>query len=209
MKQILTVILALTIIFSYGQEYSFAKDFKTGTIILKDGSVVEGQLKWFPSQNGDVKFKKNEQEKTVKYTPADLVSFSSDNMKFVPLNNFTVYSDNYALIGRPSTIKDTFAQVISEGKINVYLVPITGYNAISRSIENYFNFVFQDSQDPDKKLYAYPYLIRMKEKKYENAKENLYPLFKDYPQITEKIKAFKKEDNFLEIIRMIEEINKQ
>jgi hypothetical protein len=113
------------------------------------------------------------------------------------------------LIGTPTKIENTFGQVISGGKFNVYLTSIRGYNAISRTAEDYLNFVFQDTADPDKKLYAYPYMIRMKEKKYEKAKENLYVLFKDYPEIVEKIRAFKKENNFLEIIDMISNINTQ
>ncbi|MDR6158033.1 hypothetical protein QF023_001549 [Chryseobacterium sp. SLBN-27] len=49
----------------------------------------------------------------------------------------------------------------------------------------------------------------MKEKKYEKAKENLYGLFKDYPEIIEKIRVYKKENNFLEIIDMIDHINEK
>ncbi|WP_312765658.1 hypothetical protein [Epilithonimonas sp.] len=127
-------------------------------------------------------------------------------MKFVTLSNFKAFADTYALVGRPIEIKETFGQVISEGKFNIFLVIITGYNPIGGAMENYSNFLFQDSQNKYGKLYAYPYLIRMKEKKYENAKEQLLILFKDYPEIIEKIKNFKKEDNFLEIIGLIKEI---
>ncbi|WP_415326518.1 hypothetical protein [Chryseobacterium sp. MMS23-Vi53] len=208
MKQIFSFIFILSIFFSYGQGYSFSKEFKSGKVVLKDESTIEGELKWYPSQNDNLKFRKNENEKTVKYTPNDILSFSADNMNFVPLFNFSAYADNYALIGTPTKIKETFGQVVSEGKINVYFTVLTGYNAVSRTIEDYPNFVFQNSADPEKKMYAYPFEIRMKEKKYEKAKENLYIVFKDYPEILEKIKAFKKENNFLEIIKMIEEINK-
>lgn len=205
MKHLFSIFLALNFIISYGQDYSFAKEFTKGSIILKNQSIVDGELKWFPSQTSDLKFRKNEKEKPVKYKPSDVLGFSSENMKFVTLSSFTAFADTYALVGRPIEIKETFGQVISEGKFNIFLVIITGYNPIGGGIENYSNFLFQDSKD-GKKLYAYPYLIRMKENKYENAKEQLLILFKDYPEITEKIKNFKKQDNFLEIIEMIEAI---
>ncbi len=208
MKQIFSLILTFSLIFSYAQEYSFAKKFNYGKVILKDGSTLEGELKWFPSQNDNLKFRKSSTENTVKYKPTDVISFSSDNLKFVPLFNFKAYADSYALVGILTTINETFGEVVSEGKFNIYFTLITGYNAVSRTIESYPNFVFQDSSDPEKKLVAYPYMIRMKDKKYEKAKENLYILFKDYPEIVEKIKAFKKENDFIEIIKMVEELNK-
>ncbi|WP_291069942.1 MULTISPECIES: hypothetical protein [unclassified Empedobacter] len=46
----------------------------------------------------------------------------------------------------------------------------------------------------------------MKDKKYEKAKADLYILFKDYPEVIEKIKSFSKENSFLEIIEMIGKI---
>lgn len=166
MKQILSIILTLSVIFSYGQEYSFAREYAAGKVVLKNSSVLEGELKWYPSQNDKLSFRTNEKEKATKYTPDDLISFSSQNMKFVPLNNFTAFADSYAMIGKPTKIEDTFGEVISEGKFNIYFISVRGYNAILRTAEDYQNFVFQDSADPEKKLYAYPYMIRMKEKKY-------------------------------------------
>ncbi|MFN4365459.1 hypothetical protein [Chryseobacterium hispalense] len=209
MKLLLSLVFIFTAVFSYGQDYVFATEFASGKVILKDSSEISGQIKWYPSQNDKLRFRKNENENPIKYTPDDLISFSSGDMKFVPLHNFQAYADNYALIGTPTKIQNTFGQVISEGKFNIYLTSIRGYNAIARTPEDYLNFVFTDTSDPDKKLYAYPYMIRMKEKKYEKAKENLYGLFKDYPEIIEKIRAYKKENNFLEIIDMIDHINEK
>lgn len=209
MKQLISLTLLFISLFFYAQNYPFATEFTNGKVVLKDLSEMSGQIKWYPSQNDKLRFRKNENENPVKYTPDDLISFSSGDMKFVPLHNFQAYADNYALIGTPTKIENTFGQVISEGKFNVYLTSIRGYNAIARTPEDYLNFVFTDTSDPDKKLYAYPYMIRMKEKKYEKAKENLYVLFKDYPEIVEKIRACKKENNFLEIIDMIGNINTQ
>ena len=208
-KQILLLLIIFSSFFLQAQDYSFTKDFIKGKITLKDSSIIEGELKWFPSQNSDVKFRKNKDQKTIKYSPNEVINFSVENIKFVPLKNFTAFAEHYALIGKTSEIKETFAQVISEGKFNIFFVYITGYDPISNKIQNYENFVFQNSQDNEKKLYSYPYLIRIKEKKYENAKENLYALFKDYPQIIEKIKNYKKEDNFLEIIDVVKNLNIQ
>jgi hypothetical protein len=207
MKQIFSLVLILSTFFSYGQGYAFAKEFANGKVTLKDLSELNGQIKWYPSQNDKLSFRTGEKEKPTKYTPNDIVSFSSENMKFVPLHNFKAFADSYALVGSLTKIEDTFGEVVSEGKFNIYFTSIRGYNAIARTAEDYQNFVFQDSSDPEKKLYAYPYMIRMKEKKYEKAKESLYILFKDYPEITEKIKAFQKENDFLEIIKMVEDIN--
>ncbi|WP_312765660.1 hypothetical protein [Epilithonimonas sp.] len=66
MKHLLTLFLALNYIFSFGQDYSFAKEFTKGSLTLKDSSIVDGELKWFPSQTSDLKFRKNEKEKPVK-----------------------------------------------------------------------------------------------------------------------------------------------
>ncbi len=208
MKKRFSLILLFSILLSYGQTYPFATAFAEGKIILRDSSELNGQIKWYPGQNNKLSFRTDENKKPVKYTPDEIVSFSYEGLTFVPLHNFTAFADNYALIGTPTKIENTFGQVISEGKFNIYLVSIRGYNAVSRTAEDYLNFVFQDSADPEKKLYAYPYLIRMKEKKYEKAKENLYILFKDYPEITEMIKQFKKEDNFSKIIEMIKDTDK-
>ncbi|SMP23283.1 hypothetical protein [Chryseobacterium profundimaris] len=209
MKQLINLAFLFNSLFFFAQSYPFATAFTSGKVILKDSSEISGQIKWYPSQNDKLRFRKNENENPVKYTPDDLISFSSGDMKFVPLHNFQGYADNYALIGTPTKIENTFGEVISEGKFNIYLTSIRGYNAIARTAQDYMNFVFQDSSDPEKKLYAYPYIIRMKDKKYEKAKENLYLLFKDYPEIIEKIRAFKKENNFLEIIEMIDHINEK
>jgi len=207
MKQIFSLVLILSTLFSYSQKYAFATEFADGKVTLKDQSELNGEIKWYPSQNDKLSFRTGKKEKATKYTPNDIVNFSSGNMKFVPLYNFSAYAENYALVGSTTKITETFGEVISEGKFNIYFTSIRGYNAIARTTEDYPNFIFQDSSDSEKKLYAYPYRIRMKEKKYEKAKENLYILFKDYPEIIEKIKAFKKENDFLEIIKMVEDIN--
>jgi hypothetical protein len=54
---------------------------------------------------------------------------------------------------------------------------------------------------------AYPFAIRMRDKKYEDAKENLFVFFKDCPAIIDKIKLYKQQDNFFEIISLIKKLN--
>lgn len=205
MKIIFQLFLLLTSLSLFSQNYSFAKDFKKGKVLLKDSSAIEGQIKWFPHQNSNLKYRKDEKEKTIKYEVKDVLGFWVDDLKFVKLENLVVFADHYALLGKSTAIKEIFGEVISEGKYNIYLISITGSDPLN-GIQNYFNFIFEKRGEKKQALFAYPYMIRMKDKKYENAKENLYFLFQDNPEITEKLKNYKKEDSFLEIIDMIKEI---
>jgi hypothetical protein len=106
-------------------------------------------------------------------------------------------------------VKRTFGQLLDTGKFNIYLVVFVGYNALSGSIQDYPNFWFQRTGNNATGLVAYPYGIRMKDKKYEEAKDNLYTLFKEYPEVIEKLKNYKKEDDFYDIIEMIKAINRR
>ncbi|WP_314243992.1 hypothetical protein [Empedobacter tilapiae] len=206
MKTILLITLMISSLVINAQEYSFAKDFVTGKVTLNDLSELNGELKWTPSHDSDLKFRKTKDDKVTKYNPNEIIGFTVDKMSFVSLKNLIVYSDNYALIGQTTKIKESFAQVVSKGKFNIYLITLAGYNPISRAPEDYLNFIFQDATNEKNNLIAYPYLIRMKEKKYEKAKADLYILFKDYPEVIEKIKSFNKENSFLELIEMIGKI---
>ncbi|MGV0923992.1 hypothetical protein [Empedobacter tilapiae] len=206
MKTILLITLMISSLVINAQEYSFAKDFVTGKVTLNDLSELNGELKWTPSHDSDLKFRKTKDDKVTKYNPNEIIGFTVDKMSFVSLKNLIVYSDNYALIGQTTKIKESFAQVVSKGKFNIYLITLAGYNPISRAPEDYLNFIFQDATNEKNNLIAYPYLIRMKEKKYEKAKADLYILFKDYPEVIEKIKSFNKENSFLELIEMISKI---
>lgn len=206
MKTILLITLMISSLVINAQEYSFAKDFVTGKVTLNDLSELNGELKWTPSHDSDLKFRKTKDDKVTKYNPNEIIGFTVDKMSFVSLKNLIVCSDNYALIGQTTKIKESFAQVVSKGKFNIYLITLAGYNPISRAPEDYHNFIFQDATNEKNNLIAYPYLIRMKEKKYEKAKADLYILFKDYPEVIEKIKSFNKENSFLELIEMISKI---
>ena len=181
--------------------------FVNGRIILKDATQLSGQLKWFPSQNDKLKFRESENADTKKYSPADLIGFTTDSLKFVSLFDLEVYSDSYALSGRTSKIKHTFGQLLDSGSYNIYFVSVTGADAISGTIQTYPNFYFEKRVDNNYLYAAYPFAIRMKDKRYEKAKDSLYLFFKDYPQIIEKIKAYKKQDDFFEIIQLMKQLN--
>lgn len=47
----------------------------------------------------------------------------------------------------------------------------------------------------------------MKEKKYEKAKEKLLEFFSDEPAILDKIKSYKQQDDFFEIIDLVKNLH--
>lgn len=208
MKSSLIIILfSFLTIPVFGQDYPFAKDFVTGTVILKDSTQKVGQLKWFPDPTEKLKFRETETDDTKKYSPEDLLGFSADTLKFVSLFNLEVYADNYALLGKPIKIRHTFGQLLDSGKFNIYFVFIRGYNAVAGGIQTYQNFIFEKRVDNNYQYAAYPYATRMRDKRYEKAKEDLYRFFKDYPDIIEKIKSYKQQDSFFEIIDLMKKLN--
>jgi len=207
MKSLLIILLSFLAMTVFGQDYPFAKTFVDGNIILKDSTQKAGQLKWFPHQNEKLRFKESGNSDTKKYSPGELLGFNVDTLKFVSLFDFEAFADNYALSGKLSKIKQTFGQLLDSGSYNIYLVLITGYNAISGSIQTYPNFLFEKKLDSGYQFAAYPFAIRMKDKKYENAKENLYIFFKDYSNIIDKVKFYNQQDDFFEIINLMKNSN--
>jgi hypothetical protein len=208
MRHVAVLIFALLTFSAFGQNYPFAKEFVNGSIILKDSSRKMGQVKWFPHQNEKLKFRETENAETIKYSPEEIAGFIVDTLSFISVYNLDVYSDNYALLGKPSKIKHTFAQVVDTGKFNIYLALIAGNNAISGDIQVYPNFLFQNPHESSLGFVAYPFAIRMKDKKYDKAKETLYVLFKDYPDIVEKLRNYKQQDDFFEIINLVKAVNR-
>lgn len=209
MKQTIFILLALLEFSAFGQNYPFAKNFAGGTVILNDFTRKTGQIKWFPHQNEKLKFRENERGETIKYSPEEIAGFMVDTFKFVSLLNFKVYADEYALLGKTSNLKHTFGQLLDTGRFTIYFVLIAGFNALSGSIQTYPNFLFQNARDSGAALIAYPFAIRMKDKKYENAKDDLYALFKDYPEVVEKLRVYKQQDDFFEIVDMVKAINRR
>jgi hypothetical protein len=192
----------------FAQTYPFAKKFVEGTVFFKDSSLKKGQVKWFPHVKEKLNFRETEKDKAVKYAPEEILGFSADTLRFHSLYNFEVYADEYALLGKMSRIKQTFGEVVDTGRFNIYLVAYTGYNAISGAIQIYPNIVFENKDNPSE-LVAYPFVIRMTDKKYEKAKEKLIALFKDYPEVVSQIQAYKKENDFFEIVNSVKSINRR
>lgn len=207
MKHLIIILLTFWTISVHGQDYPFARNFVSGIIILKDSTQRNGQVKWFPHQNEKLKFRESENDDTKKYSPEDLIGFKVDTLKFVSLFDLEVYADDYALLGKTTKIKHTFGQLLDSGSYNIYFVQITDYSPISGAIQKYSNFIFEKRAGNSYQFAAYPFLIRMKDKKYEKAKENLYVFFKDYPDIIEKIKSFRQPDDFFEIIKLMKGSN--
>jgi hypothetical protein len=206
MKSLVFCVLIFFAISTYGQEYPFTKTFVNGSIILKDSIQKTGQIKWFPAPTEKLKFKQDENAGVTKYSPEDLIGFNVDTLRFVSLFNFDAYAD-YALLGKPIKIKHTFGQLLDSGVFNIYFVLIPAYNALAGGIETYSNFLFEKRVGNNYQYAAYPFATRMKDKRYEQAKENLYIFFKDYPDIIEKIKAYNQRDNFFDIISLMEKSN--
>lgn len=189
------------------QDYPFAKNFVQGTIVTKDSIANAGQIKWYPDPAEKLKFRKNESSKTMKYTPEDLLGFTVDSLKFVSLFNFEVYAAQYALLGKTLAIKHTFGQLLDSGSFNIYFVNMSEYNALSGVIQNYPNFLFGKKTDSGILYAAYPFKIRMSDRKYEEAKQDLFVFFKDYPEINNMIKLYKQQNDFSEIINLMKKMN--
>jgi len=209
MRLIIVLLFSLSGIAAFAQNYSFAKNFVPGSIILKDSSRKAGQVKWFPQQNERLRFRESEKAETIKYSPEEIAGFEVDSLRFASLHDFDAYAAGYALLGKTSHVKHTFGEIRGTGKFNIYFVLITDYNAVGGDNQVYPNFLFQSTQENNSRLVAYPVAIRMKNKKYDKAKEDLYTLFKDYPAIVEKLKNYQQQDDFSEIIDMVKAVNAQ
>ena len=207
MKLLLTMIVIFHLAPVYAQEYSFAKDFVSGTIILNDSAKKSGQIKWYPDPGEKLKFRDNENAKTIKYSPDEILEFDTDSLKFIPVFDFEVYAAQFALRGKKLTVRQSFGQLLFKGRYSIYFISISEYNAISGVIQRYPNFLFEKKTDSGSRYAAYPAGIRMTDKKYEIAKDDLYIFFSDYPEIIEKIKRYRQQDNFFEIIDLIEKLN--
>jgi hypothetical protein len=207
MKLLTIIVLFLQTVAVRAQEYPFAKDFVHGTIVLKDSTQKTGQIKWYPDPGDKLKFREKENSKTLKYAPEELLGFNVDSLKFVSLFNFEAYAAQYALLGKKLKVKHTFGQLQASGRYTIYFINISEYNALSGAIQNYPNFVFEKKTDSGFQYAAYPVAIRMSNAKYEKAKEDLYVFFADSPEIIEKIKLFKQQDNFFEIIDLVKRSN--
>lgn len=208
LQSLITLLLVFfTITINAQPTYPFAWDFTNGKIFLKDSTELDGQIKWVPHQNNKLQFRLNKNARIEKYVPGEIMGFSVDKLAFKALFDLDVYSESYPLIGKTTKIKHMFGEVLSTGIFNIYYVPVTGYNPVSGVAEIYPNVYFEKKVNNEYVYAAYPLGIRMKDKKYEKAKENLYVFFKDYPDITAQIKQYKKQDDFFKIIEAIAQKN--
>jgi hypothetical protein len=206
--QISMIILFLSLTTSlFGQDYPFARNFINGTIMFPDSTQQSGQLKWFPYPGEKLRFRENEKADIIKYTSEQLLGFTVDTLKFVSLSDFSVYASDYAILGKTTKIKHSFGQLLYSGRFNIYFIQFAAYNALAGGIQQYPNFLFEKKTDSGSIYAAYPLALRMRDKKYERTKNDLLLFFRDYPGIVEKIKAFKQEDNFFDMISLMKNLN--
>lgn len=205
MKSLIIVVCLLITCSVSAQDYPFIKNFVSGTIILKNGTRKTGLIKWFPDPSEKLRFKWNEEADEEKYQIPDLQGFITDTLHFKMLSNLEIYGEKYPLLNRMSKLKYTFAQIIYAGRINVYYVLYNGYDAL-QGYTAYPNLVFEKTKDNKPEYAAFPLYIRMREKRYEEAKERLLPFFSEYPGIQEKLKTFNRTTNMLNFIDSLKQI---
>ena len=187
--------------------YSFVRNFVPGIIFLNDSTQKSGLIKWFPAQEEKLVFRENEKAPKQKFPPEDLAGFQVDTFKFRSISGFEVYGNNFALLGKMSKINHTFGQLLDSGIVNSYLVFYSGYNALAGSAQSYANILFERKTDSGWVYAAYPVAIRMRDKKFEKVKDNLQEFFRDYPEITEKIKTFQQQDGFSGILDLVKKLH--
>jgi len=187
------------------QNYPFAKEFVPGTITLNDATQKKGLIKWFPFPNEKLQFKvDNDQEE--KFNINDLQGFSTDSLHFKTLTNLEVYGEDFSSRNQLSVLKQSFAQVIYTGKINIYYVLYYGFDTRRGSINTYPNIIFEKTMNDKPEYAAFPVLTKMHEKKYEQAKQKLYPFFSDFPAIQEKLKKYQQNNNIISLVEFIKQI---
>ena len=187
--------------------YPFTRDFKPGLIFLHDGTQKSGLIKWFAAQEEKLIFRENEKAPKQKFPPEELAGFQIDSFRFRSISGFDVYGNDFALLGKMSEIKHTFGQLLDSGKVNVYLVYYSGYNALGGSMQSYENILLERKKDSGNVYSAYPVDIRMRDKKFEKVKDNLLSFFRDYPEIAEKIKTLQQQNGLAEILNQVKKLN--
>ncbi len=203
MRLIASLILLLVCFSAYSQNLNFQKNFMDGVIVLPDSTEKVGKIKWQANQYAMVIFENGNSKE--KYSPDDILGFRIDSLKFNALHDLEVFSDNYIMIGQTTKVKYMFGQLISESdNFKIYLLYLSGYNAISGTTQIYPNIYFEKKAvDGQTEYVAFPYGIRMRDKKYEKAKEGLISFFEEYPDLISIIQEYKKEDDFDEIIEAV------
>jgi hypothetical protein len=73
-------------------------------------------------------------------------------------------------------------------------------------VVTYPNLIFEKTKNDRHEYAAYPVLIRMREKKYEQAKQKLYHFFSEYPAILEKLKLYSLDSDIFSLVNFIKQI---
>lgn len=206
MKFLLLLMAFLVSVAARAQDYPFAKNFVPGAIILKDATVKSGFIKWFPAPFEQLRFKAPDQDDAVKYSFTDLLGFKTDSLQFKTLQDISVYGEAFVAGNKLSHIPQTFAQVIYTGPINIYYVLYYGYDTRQGAVTTYPNLVFEKTKDNRQEYAAFPVLIKMQEKQYEKAKQNLFPFFSEYPSILKKLKIYSVNSDIFTLVNYIKQI---
>jgi hypothetical protein len=204
MKRYLIITLLLVTISASAQP--FKKEFMPTTITMNDGTQQNGFLKWSTHQNNRVSFKPGDSKEVTKYSPAEIAAFQVDSLHYQSLFNVEIYADDYPLLGKTTKMKQAFARVIHQGPINVYFITYYGVEPVSGA-GLFLNYVFEKNKDGKKEYASFPILMRMRDKKYENAKEKLYAFFEGHAQVIEGIKQYQQQEDFTPVIDIIRQIN--
>jgi hypothetical protein len=96
--------------------------------------------------------------------------------------------------------------VIYTGKINIYYVLYYGFDAQQGAVATYPNLVFEKTTNNRQEYAAFPVLIKMQDKKYEKAKQNLFPFFSEYPGILKKLKIYSPNSDIFTLVNYIKQI---
>lgn len=180
--------------------------FVSGTILFKDGSVKNGLIRWNTNQNERLQFRPDENGKTEKYGADELQGFKVDTSEYVSLAGIKVCGDDFPMSGKYSVVKQTFGKLIWRGKINVYELFYHGYSGLAGPVV-FPSLVFEKQDSAGTQYASFPFAVRMKDKRYEQAKEPLYTFFAASPELTEAIRSFRQEGDVFEWVKIIRSLH--
>lgn len=207
MRSLALLLVLLGTSHARAQLFPFAGQYVTGTVQLPDSSVRSGEVMWVVHQNQKLRFRTSAVAEPEKYGPSELIGFVADTFQFVSLHDIQVWAENAGVIGKTSRIKHVFAQRLYAGTYTVQLVFIEAYDGVSGAIQTYPNVLFQRSDEPGATPVPLPYGVRMKDDRFEKAKEPLYALFTDHPKLVEVLRALRKQDDLAPLIHAVKAID--
>jgi len=186
------------------------KDFHPGSILLPDSTLINGLIKRTNQFRGDIWFKQTWTDKARKYRPSELRQYQVDTLLFRTLLDVPVFGKKVAT-GKTSLEKELFGQVITDGKIKVYLAVVGGYDVLSES-RMFIHYIFQKDSAGTVIFKPLPVMVRMSDKYYFQAIRDLSTMFDEYPQIQEYLAKWKRpdfgdHDPYSDLISLVREIN--